>query len=591
MHPLLPPEIVANFNTARLPILFFPVGTTTVTVSSPATGETATFTVTVLDVEKPVITCPADISVSCAANVPAVNTAAVTATDNCGTPTVTHVSDVISNKTCDNRFTLTRTYKATDAAGNFATCTQVITVYDDVAPQISNMQLSQVSMWPPNHTMRDITVSYDVTDNCVSNPAISIAVTSNEPINGTADGDTDPDWEIIDNHHIRLRAERASNGTGRVYTITVTVNDGCNPAVSQSRQVIVAHNITSPQTGHPFKVGTSVPFNGVFWDKPGNTHTAKWLLDGSAVTNGSVTEPQSNTNGKVSGSYKFTTPGVYKLQMNVTDQSGVTSYVNTNNDLDAIVVIYDPNGGNAYGGGWFASPAGALVNNVAATGKASYGFAVNYRNAAKPKGETQFEFKVGSFEFNALNFDYLSIGDYKAQFKGTGKIIGGQSGIGFTMTVIDGALDGSGVDRIRMKIYNRNTGFVYYDNQPGAGDAEDPVTVVGSNSLITIQKNSTAPVAGMQIESQPSGNIMAGKFEITVFPNPSNQEFTLQARSNDQVTKLQVEVYDPQGRLVEKKGNINVGTTFKLGGWYKPGVYVVKIKQGENREVVKLVKL
>ena len=159
------------------------------------------------------------------------------------------------------------------------------------------------------------------------------------------------------------------------------------------------------------------------------------------------------------------------------------------------------------------------------------------------------------------------------------------------MTVIDGALDGSGVDRIRMKIYNRNTGFVYYDNQPGAGDAEDPVTVVGSNSLITIQKNSTAPVAGMQIESQPSGNTMAGKFEITVFPNPSNQEFTLLARSNDQVTKLQVEVYDPQGRLVEKKGNINVGTTFKLGGWYKPGVYVVKIKQGENREVVKLVKL
>jgi hypothetical protein len=30
--------------------------------------------------------------------------------------------------------------------------------------------------------------------------------------------------------------------------------------------------------------------------------------------------------------------------MNVTDQNGVTSYANTNYDLDAIVVIYDPNG-------------------------------------------------------------------------------------------------------------------------------------------------------------------------------------------------------------------------------------------------------
>jgi hypothetical protein len=134
----------------------------------------------------------------------------------------------------------------------------------------------------------------------------------------------------------------------------------------------------------------------VFWDKQGNKHTAKWLVDGSAVTNGTVTEPSGNQNGKVSGNYKFNSPGVYKLQMNVTDQTGVTSYANTNNDLDAIVVIYDPNGGNTYGGGYFESPAGALRSNPTATGKASYGFAMNYfKNSTNPKGETQFEFKVG----------------------------------------------------------------------------------------------------------------------------------------------------------------------------------------------------
>src|SRR6185436_19987166 len=101
------------------------------------------------------------------------------------------------------------------------------------------------------------------------------------------------------------RAERASNGNGRIYTITVTVDDGCNPAFSQSKQVIVAHNITGPQTGQPFKIGSTVPFNGVFWDKQGNTHTAKWLLDDAAAANGIVTEPSGNQNGKVSGSYKF----------------------------------------------------------------------------------------------------------------------------------------------------------------------------------------------------------------------------------------------------------------------------------------------
>ena len=75
--------------------------------------------------------------------------------------------------------------------------------------------------------------------------------------------------------------------------------------------------------------------------------------------------------------------------------------------------------------GWFPSPAGALAGNSSAEGKASYGFAVNYKNAARPKGETQFEFKVGDFEFNALNFDYLAINGAKAQFRGTGKIVGG----------------------------------------------------------------------------------------------------------------------------------------------------------------------
>ena len=503
---------------------FISVGGHTVTVTSPSTGESCTFNVTVLDVEAPTITCPAPVTVSCAADVPAVDLTAVTATDNCSNGLrVTHVGDVITNQTCANRFTLTRTYKATDGSGNTATCSQVITVNDITPPQINDLSLSQYTLWPPNHTMRDITVNYTVTDNCVSSPSVTVTVTSNEPVNGTADGDTDPDWEVIDPHHIKLRAERAANGNGRIYTITVTVDDGCNPAVTQSKQVFVAHNITGPRTGQPFKVGSAVPFNGVFWDKPGNTHNAKWLLDGSAAANGTVTEPVGSQNGKVSGSYKFNTPGVYKLQMNVTDQTGVTSYANTNNDLDAIVVIYDPNGGNAYGGGWFQSQPGALASNASAQGKASYGFAVNYKNAAKPKGETQFEFKVGDFEFNALNFDYLSINSAKAQFKGTGKIIGGQSGIGFTMTVIDGAIDGTGVDKIRMKIYNRNNGVVYYDNQPGANDANDPTTVVGTNSSIVIlgavSANGTLTKETTTLESQASITCPGNKI---VSPDPNS---------------------------------------------------------------------
>ena len=452
--------------------------------------------------------------------------------------------------------------------------------------------MDQPVLWPPNHKMKDVTINYTATDNC--GVTSSLSVSSSDPVNGGSDGDQSPDWEIIDAHHVRLRAEKANNGQARVYTIKITLTDGCNQPFDTTVNVIVAHNITGPSTGHPFKVGSTVTFNGVYWDKPGNTHTAKWLLDGSAVTNGTVTEPSGSQNGKVSGTYKVNTPGVYKLQMNVTDQTGITSYANTNNDLDAILVVYDPNGGNAYGGGWFHSEAGALSTNPAAEGKASYGFSVNYRNAAKPKGETQFEFKVGSFEFNALNFDYLAISGAKAQFRGTGKIIGGQSGIGFIMTVTDGEMDGSNTDKIRMKIYNRNTGFVYYDNQPGEGDTADPLTMVGTNSSIVIQgaqQSSTIvnSTANNQVIEENARSI--DKLDLLAYPNPSHQSFSIKVNTNDASTKILMQVFDQQGRLLEKKESLFPGQIITIGKTFRPGVYNVRIVQGKEHREIKLVKL
>ncbi len=552
---------------------------------------TCTATVTVIDNTVPVITCSPNVTVSCAADVAAANNASVTVIDNCPV-TISHEGDVITNQTCANKFTLTRTYKATDVSGNSATCRQVITVNDDVPPQITGFSVSKSVLWPPNHKMHDIIIDYDVNDNCNDN--FSITVTSNEPDNGTGDGDTDNDIVKIDDHHYQLRAERAANGNGRIYTITVTADDGCNPPVSQSKQVMVAHNITGPQSGKPFNVGSVVNFSGVFQDKPGITHTAKWLLDGNVAANGTVIEPVGNLNGKVTGSYKFTTPGVYKLQMNVIDQTGVTSYANTNGDVDAIVVIYDPNGGNTYGGGWYPSPAGALVGNSSASGKASYGFAMNYfKNSTKPKGETQFEFKVGDFEFNALTFDYLVISNAMAQFKGTGKIIGGQSGIGFTMTVVDGLLDGSGVDKIRMKIYNKNNGSIIYDNQPGTSDAALPTQAVGTNSVVVISgnnnsnitKSSTSQKAGIEATAPEVSNDL----NIIAFPNPSTNNFSITVNGNSK-EKFVMQVVDMHGRVIETR-NVSANSIIQFGNRYNSGTYFVRILQGKRHKELKLIKL
>ena len=58
----------------------------------------------------------------------------VTATDACGTPTVTFVSDAANTVGCTE--TTTRTYRAIDACGNTAVCTQTIIRTVDVTPPV-----------------------------------------------------------------------------------------------------------------------------------------------------------------------------------------------------------------------------------------------------------------------------------------------------------------------------------------------------------------------------------------------------------------------------------------------------------------------
>ena len=118
----------------------FPLGINTVVYRATdgvGNSSTCSFTVTVVDLQPPTISCPANVSVQCASLVPPVNIATVSAADNCGPPTVAWVNDVISSQTCVNRYTLTRTYRATDASGNTATCAQTITVNDNTPPVIT----------------------------------------------------------------------------------------------------------------------------------------------------------------------------------------------------------------------------------------------------------------------------------------------------------------------------------------------------------------------------------------------------------------------------------------------------------------------
>ncbi len=129
-----------NINYSNASGSFFPIGTTTVTATATGAGNgiaTCTFTVTVNDNQPPSISCPPNITLPCGSPIPNPDIASVSASDNCPGVTVNWVGDVSSNSLCPGSFTITRTYRATDASNNSATCTQTITVVDNTPPTLT----------------------------------------------------------------------------------------------------------------------------------------------------------------------------------------------------------------------------------------------------------------------------------------------------------------------------------------------------------------------------------------------------------------------------------------------------------------------
>ncbi|MCB0795467.1 MAG: T9SS type A sorting domain-containing protein, partial [Flavobacteriales bacterium] len=93
----------------------------------------ATQTITVTDTTAPeLVGVPADMMVECH-EVPSI--ADVTATDACGTATVSF-AEVITDGNCVNKYTIVRTWTATDACGNTASASQTIMVTDTTDPII-----------------------------------------------------------------------------------------------------------------------------------------------------------------------------------------------------------------------------------------------------------------------------------------------------------------------------------------------------------------------------------------------------------------------------------------------------------------------
>jgi hypothetical protein len=135
------------------------------------------------------------------------------------------------------------TVTATDSAGNTSDCSTTVIVVDTIPPVITKVTANPDVLWPPNHKMVTVQLSAWVTDICGDTTWKVVGVTSSEGVNATGSGNTSPDWAIIDDHTVSLRAERSGITGPRTYTITVQATDAAgNVSQPKSVDVVVLHD-------------------------------------------------------------------------------------------------------------------------------------------------------------------------------------------------------------------------------------------------------------------------------------------------------------------------------------------------------------
>jgi PKD repeat protein len=203
-----------------------------------------------------------------------------------------------------------------------------------------------------------------------------------------------------------------------------------------------------------------------------------WNWGDGTTSAGAVSE--TGGSGTVTGGHSYSTPGVHTVTLTVTDDDG-----GVGSTIHQFVVVYDPDGGFVTGGGWINSPEGAVPSDPSLAGKASFGFVSKYKKGTTtPTGKTQFQFKVANLNFHSTSYQWLVVAGAQAKFKGDGEI--NESGdYGFMLSAIDGALPGGGgSDKFRIKIWEKATDAVVYDNQLGVDDDAPPDTEIGGGSIV-----------------------------------------------------------------------------------------------------------
>ena len=246
-----------------------------------ASGNTATcsFTVTVMDMQTPVINCPSNIAVNTAAGTCAaiVTYATPAFGDNCPGATIQRTAGLASGSSFPRGVT-SIIHVVTDASGNTATCNFTVTVSDKEKPVITSCPVVPIQCYVPNniYTIPLLTA----TDNC-GVQSITYTVSGATVRNGTgsnASGIFNPgintiSWTVNDiNGNIS-----SCNTSVKIDKVDALIPDvyaaGVNSTNGKANTIYIGYG------------GTSLTLNAqVVSSLPSNTFSYKWTLGSSSGT-------------------------------------------------------------------------------------------------------------------------------------------------------------------------------------------------------------------------------------------------------------------------------------------------------------------
>ncbi len=165
------------------------------------------------------------------------------------------------------------TLRVTDRAGATSTDATMVSVVDTTSPTLA-VSLSPTTLWPPNHRMVKVTADVTAADACGESSVQLASVTSSDPDDapGVGDGSTVNDIQDASpgtaDFDLQLRAERAGEGNGRLYSLVYRATDGSGNVAERTALLLVPHDqagVTEPvqislrQDG----AGTVVDWNSV----------------------------------------------------------------------------------------------------------------------------------------------------------------------------------------------------------------------------------------------------------------------------------------------------------------------------------------